>query len=439
MMTRIPSRSFQITNAALKLSSFASVVGHHHPTRRLSMMSITRTELLFETSSNSRENRPTALLQNFATATSSLFSSTRHYSTTTDVVDLKHSKFAPPPPQQSQEQYPPVIFLHGLLGNKRNFASLASSLSLQLHKPRTIYTLDLRNHGDNNHDWRLHMSYSDMARDVLAFIDNTIATTTTEMTNASESGGRTEQPQPQQQQQVVVVGHSMGGKVAQALALMYPERIAGLVVLDIAPVRYHASGKEGWRTIEEIVHSVSSINLDSTIDGNSGGGGNEMAQLQYKTKRDVDMALQKSTVILQDPALRAFVLTNLESVPSSSSPNNNDTEKQSTALLRWKINWEGIVNDIDKIAGFDVHDIDMDNDNNNDDVATTNNSNKPQYKGDVFFIHGGASRFVKMSHLSTISSYFPNHMLTTIRGSGHWVHAEAPDDTIALLKQYLDR
>ena len=428
--------SFQITNNALKLSSFIAGVGRHHPTRHLSMMSTTRTELFVETSSRRRENRPTALLQKFATA-SSLFASTRHadYSTTTDVVDLKYSKFLTPPPpsqqqpqQQPQDQYPPVIFLHGLLGNKRNFASLASSLSLQLQKPRSIYTLDLRNHGDNNHDWRLNMSYSDMARDVLAFIDNTIAT----QTETNASGGI-------DQQRVVVVGHSMGGKVAQALALMYPERIAGLVVLDIAPVRYRASGKEGWRTIEEIVHSVSSINLDSTVDN-----GGELGVLQYKTKRDVDMALQKSTAILQDPALRAFVLTNLESVPSSSSsssssPNNNDTEKQSpAALLRWKINWEGIVNDIDKIAGFDVHDIDMDNDND-DDVTTTTTNNKPQYKGDVFFIHGGASRFVKMSHLSTISAYFPNHMLTTIRGSGHWVHAEAPDDTIALLKQYLDR
>lgn len=433
MTTRIPVHSFQITNNALKLSSFIAGVGRHHPTRHLSMMSTTRTEQLFETSSRRHENRPTALLKKFATA-SSLFSSTRHYSTTTDVVDLKYSKFAPPPSQQQpqqqpQDQYPPVIFLHGLLGNKRNFASLASSLSLQLQKPRSIYTLDLRNHGDNNHDWRLNMSYSDMARDVLAFIDNTIAT----QTETNASGGT------EQQQQVVVVGHSMGGKVAQALALMYPERIAGLVVLDIAPVRYRASGKEGWRTIEEIVHSVSSINLDSTVDNANGG---ELGVLQYKTKRDVDMALQKSTAILQDPALRAFVLTNLESVPSSSSsssPNNNDTEEQSpAALLRWKINWEGIVNDIDKIAGFDVHDIDMDNDND-DAVTTTTTNNKPQYKGDVFFIHGGASRFVKMSHLSTISAYFPNHMLTTIRGSGHWVHAEAPDDTIALLKQYLDR
>jgi hypothetical protein len=29
--------------------------------------------------------------------------------------------------------------------------------------------------------------------------------------------------------------------------------------------------------------------------------------------------------------------------------------------------------------------------------------------------------------------------LTTIRGAGHWVHAEAPDDTLALLKRFLDR
>lgn len=239
MMTRIP-HSFQTKNA-LKLSSFVSV-----------------------------PSRPSMS----TTASPSLFLSSRHdYSTTTsEVVDLKYSKFAPPPQQQpqqqKQEQYPPVLFLHGLLGNKRNFASLASSLSLQLQKPRTIYTLDLRNHGDNNHDWRINMSYSDMARDVLAFIDDGAIATQTE----------------NNEQQVVVVGHSMGGKVAQALALMYPERIAGLVVLDIAPVRYHASGKEGWRTIEEIVNSVSSINLDSTVDAaaTAAAGGGEMAQLQYK-------------------------------------------------------------------------------------------------------------------------------------------------------------
>jgi len=41
--------------------------------------------------------------------------------------------------------------------------------------------------------------------------------------------------------------------------------------------------------------------------------------------------------------------------------------------------------------------------------------------------------------MPVIAEYFPNYMLTTIRGAGHWVHAEAPDDTLALLKRYLDR
>ena len=77
---------------------------------------------------------------------------------------------------------------------------------------------------------------------------------------------------------------------------------------------------------------------------------------------------------------------------------------------------------LDILAGFDVA-----------------HANKEQYMGDAFFIHGGQSRFVRHGHMETIGRYFPNHMLTTVRGAGHWVHAEAPDATIALLKRYLDR
>jgi len=249
------------------------------------------------------------------------------------------------------------------------------------------------------------MSYSDMARDVLAFIDKISS------------------------EKAVIVGHSMGGKVAQSLALMAPQRVAGLVVLDIAPVRYYSNNKKGgtgddtgWKVVEQIVRSVAQIDLEE-------GG--------YKTKREVDAVLRDG--ILEDPALRAFVLTNLEQLRVK---DNTEEEKQSQSLLKWKIHWDGIVNELDRIAGFDVHDQSMDD----EDLEALDDDKQPQsslsqysYDGDVFFIHGGASRFVRSSHLSTITSYFPNHMLTTIRGVGHWVHAEAPDDTIALLKRYLDR
>lgn len=314
-----------------------------------------------------------------------------------DIVQLSYNEFQP----TSSTSHPPVILLHGLLGNKRNFASLASSLSSQLQNPRAIYTLDLRNHGENT-DWRSTMTYSEMARDVLAFIDSL------------------------EHQKAVIVGHSMGGKVAQSLALMAPDRVAGLVVLDIAPVRYYSNNSNnkkggagddsGWKVVEQIVRSVAQINLEE-------GG--------YKTKREVDAVLRNG--ILEDPALRAFVLTNLEQLRPSK---DNEEESSPQSLLKWKIHWDGIVNQLDSIAGFDVHDQAMDE----DIVAVEESSpSKYTYDGDVFFIHGGASRFVRSSHLSTITSFFPNHMLTTIRGVGHWVHAEAPDDTIALLKRYLDR
>jgi len=104
---------------------------------------------------------------------------------------------------------------------------------------------------------------------------------------------------------------------------------------------------------------------------------------------------------IEDPALRAFVATNY-----SLSKSN---------ILQWKINLDSIYSQIPVLAGFDL-------------------VGEYKYHGETFLINGGASRFVRHAHMSTIGEYFPNHMLTTIRGVG-----QAPDDTLALLKRYLDR
>lgn len=65
--------------------------------------------------------------------------------TTNDAVALKHTDFSSSTTTTTTTT--PAVFLHGLLGNKRNFASIARSLSQQLEKPRRIVGLDLRNHG----------------------------------------------------------------------------------------------------------------------------------------------------------------------------------------------------------------------------------------------------------------------------------------------------
>jgi len=253
-----------------------------------------------------------------------------------------------------------IIFLHGLLGNKRNFATIATALS-QICEGDNIYSLDLRNHGSTA-QWHGDMSYTAMARDVICFC------------------------QSLNLQKVTLVGHSMGGKVAQAVALLYPEQVEGLVVLDMAPVEYCPNIDAHWKAVCDIIDLL-----------------HEVSQSKFTSKRDLDMALRPG---IPDPALRAFCLTNW-----------NDKTGE------WKVNIPVISQQLEVLAGFDLN-------TSTDDLT---------YTGDVLLVHGGQSRFVRHSYLPTIQSYFPNHMLTTIRGAGHWLHAEKPQDCISILQQYLQR
>ena len=102
----------------------------------------------------------------------------------------------------------PLIFLHGVFGNANNWAGILR----RLHPGYTTVSMDLRNHGASPHTPR--MDYPSMAADVLATLDHL-------------GIGRCS-----------VVGHSMGGKVAMALAHLAPQRFASVVVEDIAPVAY---------------------------------------------------------------------------------------------------------------------------------------------------------------------------------------------------------
>ncbi|KJZ71026.1 hypothetical protein HIM_09580 [Hirsutella minnesotensis 3608] len=103
---------------------------------------------------------------------------------------------------------PPIIFLHGLFGSKKNNRGISKALARDLSTP--VYALDLRNHGESPHNPR--HDYASMAEDVAGFI------------------------QDQGLRDVTVIGHSMGAKTAMMLALSRPEMVANLVSVDNAPV-----------------------------------------------------------------------------------------------------------------------------------------------------------------------------------------------------------
>jgi alpha/beta hydrolase fold len=146
-------------------------------------------------------SRTTTMMMSPTSASSiipqSLFTTATTTESTSTPVLLQHMEFGSIPTVSSTSAPTPaappvVVFLHGLLGNKRNFASIGRSLAQQQQQQeRRFVSLDLRNHGDNVQDWRKDMSYTAMARDVIHFC---------QMYNFT---------------QIEMIGHSVGGKVAQ--------------------------------------------------------------------------------------------------------------------------------------------------------------------------------------------------------------------------------
>ncbi|MDF1490362.1 alpha/beta fold hydrolase [Tessaracoccus caeni] len=104
----------------------------------------------------------------------------------------------------------PLIFLHGLFGQGRNFSSIAKAVGERANS----LLPDLPNHGAS--PWTMDFDYDEQADLVAAWLREQI-----------------DGP-------VALVGHSMGGKMAMRLALRHPELVSKLMVVDISPAANEA-------------------------------------------------------------------------------------------------------------------------------------------------------------------------------------------------------
>ncbi|KAK0663993.1 Alpha/Beta hydrolase protein [Cercophora samala] len=102
----------------------------------------------------------------------------------------------------------PIVFMHGLFGSKKNNRTISKVLARDLG--RSVYAIDLRNHGDSPHD--PHHNYTAMAADVGDFIKQ------------------------HDLKDPCLIGHSMGAKAAMTLSLTSPSLISSLISVDNAPV-----------------------------------------------------------------------------------------------------------------------------------------------------------------------------------------------------------
>ncbi len=242
---------------------------------------------------------------------------------------------------------PPLIILHGLFGSARNWRAIAAGLAGRYR----VFSLDLRNHGDS--PWHPDMSYEAMAGDIRAFLE------------AQDIVG------------AAVLGHSMGGKAAMTLALLHPDRIGALIVVDVAPV---ARPPE----LRTYVRAMSAVDL-----------------AQVARRADADRLLAAS---VEDRRVRGFLLQNL--VMRDGRP-------------AWRLNLDAIDHQMETIGGFPQHLLERRN------------------AGPTHFITGAQSDYVKPEHRDLILRLFPETTLSVIGGAGHWVHAEKPQSFLRAVDRFL--
>ena len=106
-------------------------------------------------------------------------------------------------------QGPPLVFVHGWTANRHRWDHQSAHFSAE----RRVIRLDLRGHGESSGAGV--PTVAELAADVLALLDHLDV------------------------ERAVLVGHSMGGMIAQTITLDHPERVERLVLVDsIARMTY---------------------------------------------------------------------------------------------------------------------------------------------------------------------------------------------------------
>lgn len=230
---------------------------------------------------------------------------------------------------------PPLVVLHGLFGSGGNWRGIARRLA----EHRTVHLVDLRNHGAS--PWADTMSYLQMADDVRRYLLRL------------DEGA------------VDLLGHSMGGKTAMTLSLLYPELVRRLVVVDIAPVSY----------ADRFMPYLQALRAPEV--------------LAAATRAEV---MARLSALLPDAGLAPFFMQNLVS--------RNDH-------FDWRVNVGAIAASVDELSGFP-------------------RLTGLRFAGPTLVLAGERSDYVAPSDAPRFAALFQALQIEAIAGAGHWVHADRP-------------
>jgi esterase len=241
----------------------------------------------------------------------------------------------------------PLIILHGLFGQSDNWNTHAKLFAEQNFE---AYTVDMRNHGLSPHSD--NFSYQLMSDDVVELItDNNL-------------------------NNVILLGHSMGGKVAMQFAIAHPQLLNKLIVADMAPKYYPPHHTK-------IIAGLKSVDFKN-----------------IKSRREVESVLAD---YISDMGTKQFLLKNLYW--------KTDTE------LAWRFNLKSIAESIENMG----------------EVTIANSSCETP----ALFIRGEKSKYILDEDIILIKQLFTNSTFETIAGAGHWLHADKPKEFFECVMRFI--
>jgi pimeloyl-ACP methyl ester carboxylesterase len=229
----------------------------------------------------------------------------------------------------------PLIILHGLFGFSDNWQTHAKKLA-DYYK---VILVDLRNHGHS--PWSDDFSYELMSEDLhQLMLENNI-------------------------KNPIILGHSMGGKVAMTFAQKHPKLIDKLIVVDMGIKAYPPHH-------QHILAGMHALDLDKVT-----------------VRSEAEQILKQ---YIESEGVRQFLLKNLY--------------WKEKGKLAWRMNVEVLEREMAEILK-PLPKI---------DVFTP-----------TLFIRGELSNYILDEDFDVIEETFHDAELITIPNAGHWVHAENPE------------
>jgi pimeloyl-ACP methyl ester carboxylesterase len=241
----------------------------------------------------------------------------------------------------------PLVIIHGFLGMSDNWKTLGTQFA---NEGFQVHTLDLRNHGKSFHSD--DFSYEVMVEDVKKYCEF------------------------HHLKDIVILGHSMGGKVAMLLATTYPELVSKLIVADIGP-KYYAP------------HHQTILAALNAVDFSKKPSRGEVEEIV--------------SGYIKDFGTRQFLLKNLYwAAPEQ---------------LAFRFNLKVFNDKIETIG--------------------TALPFENTFKNETLFLRGDKSDYILDSDFETIYHHFPIAVIKTVKNAGHWLHVENPNDFYTLVIDFI--